>query len=175
MSTRTLKHLQLYEQLAEAIDFENAPALPLKPGTVTQTNIQGLNLDIQIEHFPPDYIMYFRPGTILYNKFNDNYYNIGFGIDEAGIQVQKTDYKVLASILGVVVKSTLRWIKENKPDVLTILPVGGTDREFSKKISIYASILQKNQNLLDSLGYTWDYYKFRSGNGIYIAKKELLK
>jgi len=175
MTTRTLKHLQLYDQLSEAIDFENAPALPLKPGVTTQIDIQGLNLDIQVEQYPPDYISYFRPGTILYNKFNDNYYNIGFGIDEAGIQVQKTDYKVLAKILGVVVRSTLQWVKQNKPDVLTLLPVGGTDREFSKKLSIYASILQKNQNLLDNLGYTWDYYKFRTGNGLYIAKKELFK
>jgi hypothetical protein len=175
MSTRILKHLQLYEQLSEAIDFENAVALPLQVDTLTQVNIQGLNLDMQVEHFPPDYKNYFRPGTILYSKFNDNYYNIGFGIDEAGIQVQKTDYKVLANILGVVVKSTLQWLKKNKPDVLTLLPVGGTDREFNKKLSIYGSILQKNQNLLDTLGYTWDYYKFTSGKGLYVAKKELLK
>jgi hypothetical protein len=175
MSTRTLKHLQLYEQLSEAIDFENAVALPLRVNVPTRTTIGGLDLGMQIERFPKTYKPYFRPGTTLYNNFNNNYYNVGFDIDESTIQVQKTDYKALASVLGVVVKSTLRWIKENNPDVLTVMPTAGTPREFNKKLSIYAAILEKNQALLDNLGYTWDYYKFNSGKGVYIAKKELLK
>jgi hypothetical protein len=29
--------------------------------------------------------------------------------------------------------------------------------------------------MLNNLGYTWDYYRFNSGKGVYIAKKELLK
>ena len=175
MSTRTLKHLQLYEQLSEAIDFENAVALPLRVNAPTRTTVGGLNLGMQIERFPKTYKPYFRPGTILYDKFNNNYYNVGFDIDESNVQVQKTDYKALASVLGVVVKSTLRWIKENNPDVLTVMPTAGTSREFAKKLSIYAAILEKNQTLLDSLGYTWDYYRFNSGKGVYIAKKELLQ
>ena len=175
MSTRTLKHLQLYEQLSEAIDFENAVALPLRVNAPTRTTVRGLNLGIQIERFPKTYKPYFRPGTILYDKFNNNYYNVGFDVDESNVQVQKTDYKALASVLGVVVKSTLRWIKENNPDVLTVMPTAGTSREFAKKLSIYAAILEKNQTLLDSLGYTWDYYRFNSGKGVYIAKKELLE
>lgn len=175
MSTRTLKHLQLYEQLSEAIDFENAVALPLRVNAPTRTTVGGLNLGMQIERFPKTYKPYFRPGTILYDKFNNNYYNVGFDIDESNVQVQKTDYKALASVLGVVVKSTLRWIKENNPDVLTVMPTAGTSREFAKKLSIYAAILEKNQDLLDNLGYTWDYYMFNSGKGLYIAKKELLK
>ena len=174
MSTRTLKHLQLYEQLSEAIDFENAVALPLRVNAPTRTTVGGLNLGMQIERFPKTYKPYFRPGTILYDKFNNNYYNVGFDVDESNVQVQKTDYKALASVLGVVVKSTLRWIKENNPDVLTVMPTAGTSREFAKKLSIYAAILEKNQTLLDSLGYTWDYYRFNSGKGVYIAKKELL-
>ncbi len=175
MSTRTLKHLQLYEQLSEAIDFENAVALPLQVNAPTRTTVGGLNLGMQIERFPKTYKPYFRPGTILYDKFNNNYYNIGFDVDESNVQVQKTDYKALASVLGVVVKSILRWIKENNPDVLTVMPTAGTSREFAKKLSIYAAILEKNQTLLDSLGYTWDYYRFNSGKGVYIAKKELLE
>lgn len=175
MSTRTLKHLQLYEQLSEAIDFENAVALPLRVNAPTRTTVGGLNLGMQIERFPKTYKPYFRPGTILYDKFNNNYYNVGFDVDESNVQVQKTDYKALASVLGVVVKSTLRWIKENNPDVLTVMPTAGTSREFAKKLSIYAAILEKNQTLLDSLGYTWDYYRFNSGKGVYIAKKELLQ
>lgn len=175
MSTRTLKHLQLYEQLAEVIDFENAVALPLQVDNTTRTTINGLDLGMQIEHFTPEHRPYFKPGTILYNKFNDNYYNVGFDIDESNVQVQKTDYKALASVLGVVVKSALRWIKENNPDVLTVMPAAGTPREFAKKLSIYAAILEKNQALLNSLGYTWDYYRFIPGKGVYIAKKELLK
>lgn len=175
MSTRILKHLQLYEQLSEAIDFENAPALPLRVNTPTRTTIGGLDLGMQIEHFPEDYKPYFRAGTILYDRFNNNYYNVGFDIDESNVQVEKTDYKALASVLGVVVKSTLKWVKENLPDVLTVMPTAGTSREFDKKLSIYAAILEKNQALLDNLGYTWDYYKFNSGKGVYIAKKELIK
>lgn len=175
MSTGILKHLQLYEQLSEAIDFENAPALPLQVNTPTQTTITGLNLGMQIERFSKTYKPCFRTGTTLYDKFNNNYYNVGFDIDDSTVQVQKTDYKALAGVLGVVVKSTLRWIKENNPDVLTVMPTAGTPREFNKKLSIYASILQKNQTLLDNLGYTWDYYKFITGKGLYIAKKEILK
>lgn len=175
MSTRILKHLQLYSQLSEAIDFENAIALPLQVNTSTRTTIGGLDLGMRIERFPPDSKIYFKINTILYNKFNNNYYNVGFDIDESNVQVQKTHYKTLASILGVVVKSSLRWIKENKPDVLTVIPEAGNTREFTKKLSIYASILATNQSLLDNLGYTWDYYNFTSGKGIYIAKKELLK
>lgn len=175
MSIRILKHLQLYEQLAEVIDFENAVALPLRVNTPTRTTVGGLNLGMQIEHFPESYKPYFRPGTILYDKFSNKYYNIGFDIDESNVQVLKTDYKALAGILGIVVKSTLKWVKENNPDVLTLMPTAGTTREFDKKLIIYAAILQKNQALLDSLGYTWDYYKFNSGKGVYIAKKELLK
>jgi hypothetical protein len=130
---------------------------------------------MQIERFPKSYKNYFRSGTTLYDKFNKNYYNVGFDIDESNVQVQKTDYKALASVLGVVVKSTLEWIKENGPDVLTVMPTAGTPREFDKKLSIYAAILEKNQAMLDNLGYTWDYYRFNSGKGVYIAKKELLK
>lgn len=175
MSTRTLKHLQLYEQLSEAIDFENASAVPLRVNAPTRTTIGGLDLGMQIERFPKSYKNYFRSGTTLYDKFNKNYYNIGFDIDQSNVQVQRTDYKALASVLGVVVKSTLEWVKENGPDVLTVMPTAGTPREFDKKLSIYAAILEKNQAMLDSLGYTWDYYRFNSGKGVYIAKKELLK
>ena len=175
MSSRTLKHLQLYEQLAEVIDFENAPALPLEVDSTTRTNILGLDVGIQIEHFPEDGQYYLRPGTLLYDKYSDRYYNVGFDIDESTVQVQKTNYKVLANILGTVVKTTLNWVKNNKPDVLTMIPAGGTDKEFQKKLSIYAAILEKNKYLLDNLGYTWDYYKFTPGKGLYMIKKELLK
>lgn len=175
MSSRTLKHLQLYEQLSEAIDFENAPALPLKVDSTTRTNILGLDVGIQIEHFPEDGQYYLRPGTLLYDKYNDRYYNVGFDIDESTVQVQKTNYIVLANILGTVVKTTLNWVKNNKPDVLTIIPAGGIDKEFQKKLSIYAAILEKNKYLLDNLGYTWDYYKFTPGKGLYMIKKELIK
>jgi hypothetical protein len=111
----------------------------------------------------------------LYNNFNHNkYYNLGFDVDEAQTQVAKTDYKTLSKILGIVVKSTLEWIKKNKPDVVTMIPEGGSDKEFEKKLSIYYSILYNNNDLLSSIGYTADRgVTSTSRPFVYIASKDL--
>jgi hypothetical protein len=102
---------------------------------------------------------------------DDSNYNVGFDIEDNTIQTYKTDYKTLSKILGTVVKSTLTWIKQNKPEVITIMPEGKDESEFSKKLNIYASILQGNESLLNSIGYYWDKTKIANKPGLYIAKK----
>lgn len=175
MSTHILKYTELYKKLEESIDFENAPTLPLKVNNIIRTEIEGLDVGIMLEKFPEGYELYFRPNTILRNKFNpEEYYNLGFDIDESTTQVKKSDYKTLSKILGVVVKSTLGWIKQNKPHVITMIPEGASDKEFEKKLSIYYSILYNNKNLLSNIGYVVDKGRTADGKSMaYIAKKEL--
>jgi hypothetical protein len=175
MSTHIIKYTELYKKLEESIDFENAKAIPLNVDKRSRANIEGLNVGIELERFPEGYELYFRPNTILRNKFNNKgYYNLGFDIDESTTQVQKSDYKTLSKILGVVVKSTLEWIKQNKPDVITMIPEGGSDKEFEKKLSIYYSILYNNKDLLTNIGYVVDKGKIATGKSmVYIANKEL--
>ena len=177
MSTHIIKYTKLYKKLEESIDFENAKAIPLTVDKVSRTNIEGLDVGIGLEKFPEGYEVYFRPNTILRNKFNtQGYYNLGFDIDESTTQVQKSDYKTLSRVLGVVVKSTLEWIKKNKPDVVTMIPEGGSDKEFEKKLSIYFSILYNNKDLLSSIGYTVDKGRIATGKSmVYIANKKLYK
>ena len=175
MSTHILKYTKLYKKLEESIDFENAPAISLNVNNISRRKIEGFDVGIQIEKYTEDHKPYFRPGSILYNNFNHNkYYNLGFDVDEAQTQVAKTDYKTLSKILGIVVKSTLEWIKKNKPDVVTMIPEGGSDKEFEKKLSIYYSILYNNNDLLSSIGYTADRGVTSTGRPfVYIASKDL--
>jgi hypothetical protein len=172
MSVRNIKYTTLYNVLKEAIDFENSPSLPLKLDQDTRFGVSGLDAGMKIERYPQDGKVMFRPNSILYNNFNPKtYYNVGFDIEDNTVQTYKTDYKTLSRILGTVVKSTLTWIKQNQPEVITIMPEGRNESEYSKKLNIYASILQGNESLLNSIGYYWDKTKIGSKPGLYIAKK----
>jgi len=175
MSTHIIKYTELYKKLEESIDFENAPSIPLKVNTISRTEIEGFDVGIQIERYTEEYKVYFRPKSILANNFNHNaYYNLGFDVDDSTTQVTKTNYKTLSKILGIIVKSTLEWIKQNKPDVVTMIPEGGSDKEFEKKLSIYYSILYNNKDLLSSIGYIVDKGKTTTGKSmVYIARKDL--
>jgi len=175
MSSRFIRLNRLYNILKESIDFENAPSLPIKTNTETRFDIEGLDVGIRIEQFPNESKVYFQPNTILYKNFDPKtYYNLGFDVQDSTSQLIKTDYKTLSKILGVIVKSTLNWVKQNKPDVLTIMPDARSDREFEKKLSIYASILNNNESLLNSIGYSWDKGRIFDGKlGLFIKKKPL--
>jgi hypothetical protein len=175
MSTRIIRLNRLYNILKESIDFENAQSLPIKTNTETRFDIEGLNVGIRIEQFPKEGKVYFPSNTILYKNFNPKtYYNLGFDVQDSTSQLIKTDYKTLSKILGIIVKSTLNWIKQNKPEVLTIMPDASSDREFEKKLSIYASILNNNESLLNSIGYSWDKGRIFDGKlGLFIKKKPL--
>jgi hypothetical protein len=172
MSTRAIKYTTLYNTLKESIDFENSPSLPLKLDQDTRFNVGGLDVGMKVERYPQDGDVLFKYNSVLSNNFDpETYYNVGFDIEDNTIQTYKTDYKTLSKILGTVVKSTLTWIKQNKPEVLTIMPEGKDESEFSKKLNIYASILQGNESLLNSIGYYWDKTKIANKPGLYIAKK----
>lgn len=176
MSSRFIRLNRLYNILKESIDFENAQAVPIKTNTETRVNIEGLDVGIRIEQFPNEgYRVYLPPKTTLYKNFNPKtYYNLGFDISDLTTQTFKSDYKTLSKILGIIVKSTLNWIKQNKPEVLTIMPDADSDREFEKKLSIYASILNNNESLLNSMGYSWDKGRIFGGKlGLFIKKKSL--
>jgi hypothetical protein len=171
VSINKIKYNTLYNQLAESIDFEKSTPISLKLNQDVRFKVKDLDVGVKIEKFDYDGKIMFQQGSILYNKFNPNtYYNIGFDIEDSTIQKYKTDYTTLANILGIVVKSTLEWIKQNSPDVVTVIPFGKNDIESKKKLSIYASILHGNESLLNSIGYYWDTSKFMGKSGLYIAK-----
>jgi len=171
MSINKIKYNTLYNQLEESIDFEKSIPITLKLNQDVRFKVKDLDVGVKIEKFDHDGKIMFQQGTILYNKFNPNtYYNIGFDIEDSTIQKYKTDYNTLANILGIVVKSTLEWIKQNNPDVVTVIPFGKNVIEAKKKLSIYASILHGNESLLNSIGYYWDTSKFMGKPGLYIAK-----
>jgi hypothetical protein len=152
MSINKIKYNTLYNQLAESIDFEKSTPIALKLNQDVRFKVKDLDVGVKIEKFDHDGKIMFQRGSILYNKFNPNtYYNIGFDIEDSTIQKYKTDYNTLANILGIVVKSTLEWIKQNNPDVVTVIPFGKNDIEAKKKLSIYASILHGNESLLNSI------------------------
>lgn len=158
MSINKIKYNTLYNQLAESIDFENSTPITLKLDQDVRFKVKDLDVGVKVERFSYVSKIMFQRGSILYNKFNPNtYYNIGFDIEDSTIQKYKTNYTTLATtlanILGIVVKSTLEWIKQNNPDVVTIMPAGKNDIESKKKLSIYASILHGNESLLNSIGY----------------------
>jgi len=175
MSSRFIRLNRLYNILKESIDFENAVSLPIKLNTETRFDIEGLDVGMRIEQFPEEGKVFFSPNTILYKNFNPKtYYNLGFDVENLTTQTFTSDYKTLSKILGVIVKSTLNWVKQNKPKVLTIAPDSSSDKEFEKKLSIYASILNNNEQLLNSIGYSWDKGKIFNGKtGLFIIKKPL--
>jgi hypothetical protein len=171
VSINKIKYNTLYNQLAESIDFEKSTPITLKLDQDVRFKVKDLDVGVKVERFGHVGEIMFQRGSILYNKFNPNtYYNIGFDIEDSTIQKYKTDYTTLANILGIVVKSTLEWIKQNNPDVVTIIPAGKNDTESKKKLSIYASILHGNESLLNSIGYYWDNSKLMGKSGLYIAK-----
>jgi hypothetical protein len=171
MSSKSLGHYKIYSKLKESIDFENATSIPLKINIRSVLEVEGLELGIMVEQFTDDNIGVFKEGTILYNEFDPKtYYNLGFDINESTNQTKKTNYKTLSKVLGIVVKSTLNWIKSKNPQVITIIPGGSNQKEFNSKLSIYASILENNKSYLDNIGYSWDYYQFTTGKGLYIRK-----
>jgi hypothetical protein len=172
MSTRDIKYTTLYNTLKESINYENALSLPLKLNQDIRFDVEGLDVGMKIERFEEGGEVMFSPNSILYNKFNPKtYYNVGFDIEDNTVQTYKTNYKTLAKILGIVVKSTINWVKQNNPEVVTIIPAGKDQNESSKKLNIYASILQGNEAALDSIGYYWDKSRFMGKPGLYIAKK----
>lgn len=172
MSNKTNIHLQLYNSLKESIDFENARDLNLRTDVVEKIRIKGMKVEIAI--FKLRNTDLFKEDSILYNKFNDKYYSLGFAVEDSETQVTKTDYRTLARILGIIAKSTLEWVKKNNPDVILVGPSGASKREINKKLSIYTSILERNRSLMDSLGYFWDYIDLNyRGKSAYIAKKSL--
>lgn len=175
MSTHRLRYTELYRNLEESIDFENAKAITLAADTTARIEIEGMSVGVRIEQFSEHHHDYFARNSVLANNFNwKTYFNLGFDIGGATTQTAKTNYGTLAKILGVVAKSTLEWIKKEDPDVVTITADATSDREFGKKLSIYYSILYNNKGLLGSMGYVADRGRMADGESfVYIAKKGL--
>lgn len=156
MSNKFIKYGKLYNLLKESIEWDKAAVYSLKLNSKTNFEIEGYKVGMMIENFPEDKIDLLRKGSILYNNYNSKtYFNFGFDINGETTQQYKTDYKILSKILGVVVKSLFKWIKENNPEVITIFADGDSERENKKKLSIYGSILQGNESQLKSMGYTF--------------------
>jgi hypothetical protein len=157
MSNKFIKYNKLYNILKESIEWENAEDLNLKTNTFSTFTIDGYKVEVIVENFPEDKKDFFPKNSIIYNNFNPKtYYNFGFSIEGQTTQQYVTNYKVLAKILGILVKSLFTWIKQNSPDVITIIPEGKNERENRKKLSIYGSILQGNEAELKSMGYMFD-------------------
>lgn len=177
MTSRQHKHVTIYNKLSESIDYDSAKAVPIKLNQFTKIEVGDLDAAIILQKYDEDQAdMILLDGSILREKYNDNYYNVGFSVDYSMTQVKRTDYRTLAKLLGIVVKSTINWVIKNKPDVLTIGATGATDREHDKKIAIYGAILDKNLPLMEKHGYFWDYTKFDIiGKGMFIAKKSLFE
>ena len=122
----TKKALMEFEKLAKELDLQGK-IFDLLQGKITNNTEKRSVGHVWLRS------RNFRPKSILANNFNHNtYYNLGFDVDESTTQVTKTNYKTLSKILGIIVKSTLEWIKQNKPDVVTMIPEGGSDKEFEK-------------------------------------------
>jgi len=171
MSVRDLKYQTLYNTLKESIDFDKAQSFPLTVNRDVRFKVEGLDVGVKIERFENGGESMFPPNSILYKNFNPKtYYNIGFDIEDSTTQQYKTNYKTLAKILGIVVKSTIDWIEQNQPKVVTIIPTGKDEKESNKKLNIYASVLQGNNTLLNSIGYYWDQTRFNNNPGLFISK-----
>lgn len=152
-----MKYGKLYKILEESIDWSNAKTLPLELNKKTNFIVDGYPVAMMIEPFDLNYKHMLHVGSILYNDFNPNtYYNFGFDINDKTYQQYKTNYRILSKILGIVVKSLFNWIKNNNPEVVIIFADSQDIREKRKKLSIYGSILQGNENYLHTLGYSFD-------------------
>jgi len=173
MSTKAFKYRQVYETLKESIDYQNADIVPLQVGEETTFEVEGMTVEIELALIPEESKVLFSAKSILYNEFEEGeYFNIGFSIEDSVTQKYKTNYRTLAKILGIVVKSTVLWIQQNNPKVVIIVPKGKDKSETEKKLNIYASILQANEPVLDQLGYYWDTGRFGTYRGIYIASRD---
>lgn len=171
MSTRFLTMYKIYSIIKESIDYENAQSIPLKINQKVIKDINGYNLGIVVEKIGNEHKNIFPKTSGLYINFDPNtYYNVGFDIDGKVEQTQKTDYKVLSKILGVVIKSTIDWIKTNQPEVITIFADGATPKEREKKLNIYGSVLAGDRYKLENIGYHWDFITLNGEKGLYIAK-----
>lgn len=156
MSNKFIKYGKLYRILEESIDWNKAKSYSLKLNQRTEFQLDGINAGMMIEKFDERYKDKLRKGSILYNNFNPNtYFNFGFDIYGETNQQLKTDYRFLAKILGIVVKSLFEWIKQNNPEVITVFSDADNEREKKKKLSIYGSILQGNEDELRRMGYTF--------------------
>jgi hypothetical protein len=175
MSKNKTLYNKLYNKLYESIDWDKEKSFPLKINSETKIKIDDDRiLSILIEKFPPNGGEYvFGSGSKLNKDFSErgDYYNLGFAINGQGTQHTKSDYKVLSQVLRMVVSSTLDFIKAKKPNFIMIVTQGENNKELSKKLSIYASIMSNNEPLLNSLGYTWGRDKTKSKQDyIYILK-----
>lgn len=172
MSTKILRYLTLYDHLKESIEFEKAQSVELSTGKRVQVNIEGKEVGIKVEGILPRHLsQLFKKGSNLYNDYEmkGSYFNVGFDVEGVTKQVDKTNYKTLAKILGVVVKSLSEWLKEVQPEVVTIFADGDTSREKRKKLIIYTSILQGNPQIIK--GYTWEQMKTPEGEPMVVLVK----
>ena len=81
-------------------------------------------------------------------------------------------YKELAKPLSIVAKSLFVWIQQNNPSMITIFADSDNVEKKTKKINMYGSILYREQNTLNNMGYTWDFFNSPVlGKSIYIKKQ----
>jgi len=157
MSNKFIAYSKLYDILKESIDWKNAIEIPLTTNRFVDFDVEGFKVGMKIENFPESERDFFSKDSILYNNFNSKtFYNFGFDIEGRVEQQYKTNYRTLSKILGIITKSLFSWTKKNQPEVVTIFPAGNDERENKKKLSIYGSILQGNEEELKSMGYAFD-------------------
>jgi hypothetical protein len=169
MSNKEIKYQRLYELLKESIDWEQSISIPLSLNRRVNREILGYDLGMMIQNYPSEFKGKLKKDSILYNDYNPKtYFNFGFDINNETTQQYRTDYKILSKILGIATKSLLNWIKNNNPDVVTVFADGLNDREERKKLSIYGSILQGNEQELKNMGYT---YSGNMGSNLIVIQK----
>jgi hypothetical protein len=171
MSTRVILLEQISNLLGESIDIDKVNAVPLKLNNRTTFTYGEYEYGMLIQNIGEGNKHIF-PNSFTLPPRMEGYYNFGFDLEGKTTVQEPKSYKELAKPLSIVAKSLFVWIQQNNPSMITIFADSDNAEEKTKKINIYGSILYRERNTLNNMGYTWDFFNSPVfGKSIYIKKQ----
>ena len=170
MSTRIILLEQISNLLGESVDIDKVNAVPLKLNNRNTFTYGEYEYGMLIQNIGEGNKHIF-PNSFTLPSHMDGYYNFGFDFEGKTTVQGSKSYKELATPLSIVVKSLFVWMEQNKPTLVTIFADSNEVMEKDKKLNLYGSILYRERNTLNNLGYTWDFFHSPIlGKSIYISK-----
>lgn len=170
MSTRILLLEKISNMLDESIDIDKVKSIPLKLDDRVSFEHDGYEYGMMIQKIENENRSIF-PKIFTLPKNLEGYYNFGFDVNGLTAREETKSYKEIAKPLSIIIKSLLDWMQNNNPYLITVFADSKTTEEKVKKIGLYGTILHREKNRLESLGYYWDFFNSPSyGKSIYLKK-----
>ena len=153
---KKVKLEQIASLLTEGVDLQDVKPVQLAIGRRVEFEYEGKTFGMMVQPYGED-TRDWLPTVVPLDRDLKGYYNFGFDFEGLTQREKKQSYKELAKPLATIVKSFMAWLKQKRPEMVTLYADGATAEERQKKLNLYVALLNRESSTLNSLGYTWDY------------------